>query len=78
MKTLSLRKKNKNQIDPDDIAMEVIEAVGTNAIVANGYNIIIERRGGEFGGKALYLSSAYDWKLGKDEKGAAILIPLKK
>jgi len=34
------------------------------------------RSDGEFAGKAIYLSSNYDWILGRDDLGLIILIPL--
>ena len=33
---------------------------------------------GDFCGKAFSLSACYDWKLGKDDKGNPILVPLKR
>lgn len=36
------------------------------------------RRNGELGGGGFYLSSYYDWVLGKDDGGVIVLVPLKK
>ena len=36
------------------------------------------RTNGEFNGKSFYLSSTYEWRIGKDNMGLTILVPLLK
>lgn len=36
-----------------------------------------QRENGLFGGKAIYLTDKYEWRLGQDQDGAIILVPLK-
>lgn len=41
-------------------------------------DMIKVRQGGEFKGKAYFLSSGFDWQLGEDSVGLIVLIPTKK
>jgi hypothetical protein len=63
----------------DKTRLAEISAEFAQATVIKDDYVYIERRtGGSFSNKALYLSSKYDWALGKDEEGVLCLVPLKK
>ena len=73
MKKLNLITKTSKELDRFDINEDdVIAAART---VMGSMNVMDE---GEFYGKAIRLSSCYDYVVGEDSCGATILVPLKK
>ena len=74
MKKLNLIKKtgcccSTIDINEDDIPFSSVEAV---------INLMCAIDVGEFSDKAIYLPDCYNYVVGEDSKGNAILVPLKK
>ena len=83
MKKLNLIKKtgccsSSIDINEDDIDMDYFVHIDDKYFRETSNDQIGIRRHHEFKGKALWLDSSYDYVLGKDEQGLAILVPLKK
>jgi len=78
---LVVKKRENDVIVIDNDRLVDVRYAGRkdNHIIVNDELAVIQIRGGyTFKDKALYLSSHYDWVLGKDENDIIVLVPLKK
>ena len=82
---LSLRKKvDVSEIDPDrtlDLSgiLTGEDTFGRCNIRKSDHTMLLERRvSGSFENRAFFLSSDFDWIIGKDDCEHLVLIPLKK
>ena len=83
MKKLVIKKKEVGKVEEtEEIPEERLVAVEIDeegAFRLDGESRSLERRNtGEFAGKAIYLSSSFNYELGKDSEGSVCLVPLKK
>lgn len=79
MKKLNLitEKKSEN-IHEKDIAVGYFDCIDAKKLDANSGGFISLRVGGNFSKKAIRLADCFDYKLGTDNEGEIILVPLKK
>ena len=77
---LEIKKENEENIVAIDKTrlVEISEEFVRGVIIKEDYTYIERRCGGAFFNKALYLSSMYDWVIGKDEHDVLCLVPLKR
>lgn len=61
-----------------DKLMDLPSSINPLYLPVGNSNYISKRIAGNFRNKSFYLPEEYDWIIGKDDKGALVLVPLKK
>lgn len=71
----NVEKLDENVIDSDRLINLTPDGTVKTCFIQSDLRVET-RGGGDFHGVAFYLDDMHDWKLGKDDEGATILVPL--